>query len=228
MEEGSYNDIYFDEESISIAVLNEFHEWIIFCEQHEQLRKIITCLKNKNKPFRGIIISKEKFNTDIANHLCGCKYHIEDFMICNINQVKVYSKYYFAKTNDIDALVNLNMDYCEEEVSWRYYHRNAHDNKSDYRFKVSKNNVFIYGQPVKSKVEIVSRHSNYIKLGSIYTDKIHRGNGFAKLCLEGTLNWCLKNKLIPCLNVRKDNSIAKELYLKSGFENSGEVLYFMC
>lgn len=226
LKNNDFLDVYHLPESDFIAILNRYHEWIGFCKNQEDISEIIGHIKKLGRNCRIVITSRDKLYESTLGSFEGKSYHIEDFMIGKLNITKMPNEYILARKEDFADLARLQMDYCREEVSWSYHQKNLNDYYADYQKKIDCGNIFVYGNPVKSKVEIISSHLNFVKVGSVYTDKNYRGQGMAKMCLAGALNWCMMTSLIPCLNVRKDNLIAKRIYLKSGFEDNGEVLYY--
>lgn len=225
LEQGSFKELYYHGDSESIAILNGFFEWIVFCAREEGFPIILEHIKRRNIQSRIVYTSKNNISSNILGYLEHRQYHIEEFMLHRGEYAATPYEYFFAKEQDVERLAGMQKKYCMEEVSWSFYQRSLKDFVAEYEEKVGDGRVFAGAAPAGCKVEIAARYMEYVKIGSVYTEREYRGRGLAKKCMQGVLQWCFENGVSPCLSVRRDNTAAKRLYLGCGFEKKGEVLY---
>ena len=207
-----------------IALKNSWHEWLCYIDSKFYLNEFLCDMLSELDDNRIIIYAKEDLFDNLVFDDEKIKYEVEDFMCCT-RFIQGDSKYYIAQTEDIPIISLMQTRYCIEEVGWKYYHLDINSYQKLYSQRLIDGKVFMDRSHMYSKVEVTDIFEQYGKINSVYTIFNQRGQGLATECLRGVLSWASDNRIKLCLNVRKDNDLAKKLYLKMGFRKNGAVLY---
>lgn len=209
----------------NIGILNKFNEWIVFTSNINELKTILEYINSFNIKFRVIIFSKQYL--DIPRVYRINEIHFEDLMYMEGKASEKDPGVRLATEQDIETLASLQSKYCNEEITWKYYHKDIPALKIEYTNYIKNKDIFVIGEPAHSKVEITLRYGDNIKIGRIYTENVFRRKGFGSACLRGVINWCSYNGLSLSLNVRRKNIGARQMYEKSGFQSIGQVIYLV-
>ena len=96
--------------------------------------------------------------------------------------------------------------------------------KKSLRYTIENNKLF-YLQKTGKIVSSVLTHCESPEaalIGGVYTPEKYRGKGYARICMEVLMDAIQKEGKTPCLFYEKNNTSAKQLYQKLGFQPYGD------
>lgn len=111
LEQGSFKELYYHGGSESIAILNGFFEWIVFCAREEGFPIILEHIKRRNIQSRIVYTSKNNISSNILEYLEHRQFHIMLSVLTKLLSIIIFplsnlSCFHKKSESSLEVLVN--------------------------------------------------------------------------------------------------------------------------
>jgi len=177
--------------------------------------------KYKPKIIKGKKESIEKVVKVFENSIIN--YKVNDYDIMQHSGIEEFSS---GKSCHVTPqLLNKSFDFLVNvERSFERNPKLLNDIKTKLIKKYENNEYFAFqeNERIISQGILENKGKNFIVIGSIYTDEKKRKRGYGKRIVQLLINEVINRGKIPLLLVKKENSVAINLYKQLGFQKKAD------
>lgn len=197
----------------------------------EEICNIIESRLSINYDFK--VIADEKYVIDILNciaHKIGINYKVKMPMT-------VYACNYIKNVKISGQIIKPNDEY--KEILARFITDMAYDAENNIISENEANgfaskmtnadNLYLWkdNEVIVSMAMVPHKTKEYARINTVFTDREHRGKGYAGMLLSKISEMLLKENIIPMLYADSRNPASNSTYQKIGFEKYGEVTEYI-
>lgn len=146
-----------------------------------------------------------------------CRYEFQDFCIFPAQNYQAEIGNYRIQRASVEETQKLFAFYEKSETM-------KAKSLESLQYTIEKNRLFYLKKTGKIVSAVLTHCENdqAALIGGVYTPQKYRGKGYAKKCMEVLMQSLVEEGKTPCLFYEKNNTPAKALYQKLGFQPHGE------